>query len=123
MGPTSNAGKIFSIFHALCGVMMIGSGFSILLKQVVQRELQAVELAQKKTSEFLVGSVLSDDDDTGDESEDKPNDEELLDISTKKGVEIAKAKIAGVAKVRPGLERNDRIFLSETFSSSLRSSP
>ena len=101
MGPTSNAGKIFSIFHSVLGVMMIGSGFSIILKQVVQKELQAVEAAQKATSDLLVGSVLADTDDDDDNSNEAPtptpvddNENEEFDISTKKGIEAAKNKIA-----------------------------
>jgi hypothetical protein len=81
--------------------MMIGSGFSIILKQVVQKELQAVEAAQKATSDLLVGSVLADTDDDDDNSNEAPtptpvddNENEEFDISTKKGIEAAKNKIA-----------------------------
>ena len=73
--PPHLGGKVFSIFHALCGVMMIGSGFSILLKNFVAKELEAVEATQNKASEFLVGSMLSSTEEEANESESKKKGE------------------------------------------------
>ncbi|GMH76474.1 hypothetical protein TL16_g07097 [Triparma laevis f. inornata] len=59
LSPETDGGKIFSMFHALCGVMMIGSGFTVLLKQFVAKELSAMETTQAAASDLLVGSLLS----------------------------------------------------------------
>jgi len=100
MHPITDEGKIFSIFHAFCGVMMIGSGFTVLLKQFVQKELAAVEQTQKAASDLLVGSLLPSEEDLpkdsqlqGDSTKTVDDDSSDDDISTAKGAAKMKARM------------------------------
>ncbi|GMH86140.1 hypothetical protein TrST_g2022 [Triparma strigata] len=108
LSPETDNGKIFSMFHALCGVMMIGSGFTVLLKQFVAKELSALEQTQAAASDLLVGSLLTVSEDGKEEvkeqgqeaSQEKVNSHDHQDGGDSSDSEDDISTAAGVAKMQ-----------------------